>query len=83
MEPCGVRVGEALLGQVVDELAVDEDRAAVPDDLLDLVEHLLLLGLLDLGHLGDAVHLDLRAVDLDLVRVHRGVGHHDLAVGQG
>ena len=31
-------VGEALLGQVVDELPIDEDRAAVADDLLHLVE---------------------------------------------
>eukprot|EP00965_Chrysotila_dentata_P054989 1825252-Pleurochrysis_carterae.AAC.2 len=45
---------------------VDEDGAAVGDDPVDLVEHLLLLGRLDLRHLGHRVHLHLGAVDLHL-----------------
>mmetsp|Transcript_6458 Transcript_6458/g.17792 ORF Transcript_6458/g.17792 Transcript_6458/m.17792 type:complete len:494 (-) Transcript_6458:201-1682(-) len=69
---------EQLLRVVVDELAVDEDVDAVVDDLLALGAHLVLLGLLDGGHLGHAVDLDAAAEDLDLVRVHARVGHHDL-----
>mmetsp|Transcript_34240 Transcript_34240/g.58610 ORF Transcript_34240/g.58610 Transcript_34240/m.58610 type:complete len:562 (+) Transcript_34240:259-1944(+) len=74
------RVGHLLLGQVVDELPVDEHVAAVREDAVDLLEHLRLLRRLDLGHLGDRVHLDLGAVDLHLVRVHRRVRHEHLAV---
>jgi len=43
-----------------------------------LVEHLLLLCVLDLGDLGDGVHLDARAVDLHLVGVHGRVGNQNL-----
>ena len=38
-DPC---LGEDLLGEVVDELSVDEAADAVVDDLLALVAHLLL-----------------------------------------
>mmetsp|Transcript_16025 Transcript_16025/g.49926 ORF Transcript_16025/g.49926 Transcript_16025/m.49926 type:complete len:240 (+) Transcript_16025:818-1537(+) len=72
------RVDEPLLGQVVDELAVDEDVAAVRDDLVHLRVHLGALRRLDLRHLGHRVGLDLGAVELDLVRVHRRVGEQDL-----
>lgn len=40
-----------LLGEVVDQLAVDEHVDAVVDDLLALRSHLILLRLLDLRHL--------------------------------
>ena len=73
-------LGEDALGQVVDELPVDEDVAPVGDDLVALLPHLVLLGLLDLGHLGHGVDADAAAVDLDLVGVHAGVGEEDLGV---
>mmetsp|Transcript_80971 Transcript_80971/g.242558 ORF Transcript_80971/g.242558 Transcript_80971/m.242558 type:complete len:505 (+) Transcript_80971:37-1551(+) len=73
-------VRKLLLGQVVDELPVDEHVAAVRHDALHLVEHLLLLGGLNLRDLGDRVHLDLGAVDLDLVGVHGRVGDEHLAL---
>jgi len=44
-------VGKDLLGEVVDELAVDEAVDAVVDDLHALLAHLLLLRGLDLCHL--------------------------------
>lgn len=40
-----------LLGEVVDQLAVDEDVDTVVDDLLALAAHLVLLRLLNLRHL--------------------------------
>ena len=43
----------------------------------DLFLHLLLLGELELGHLGDAVDLHPRPEDLDLVGVHGRVGDQD------
>mmetsp|Transcript_20674 Transcript_20674/g.48868 ORF Transcript_20674/g.48868 Transcript_20674/m.48868 type:complete len:547 (+) Transcript_20674:69-1709(+) len=73
-------LGEDALGQVVDELPVDEDVAPVRGDLAALGPHLVLLGLLDLGHLGHGVDADAAAVDLDLVGVHAGVGDEDLGV---
>mmetsp|Transcript_55162 Transcript_55162/g.81003 ORF Transcript_55162/g.81003 Transcript_55162/m.81003 type:complete len:213 (+) Transcript_55162:553-1191(+) len=72
-------VREVLLGLVVNKLAVNKDVAA---DLLDLValgHHLAHLGRLDLGNLCQRVHLDLSAVDLDLVSVHGRVGNKHLA----
>ena len=74
------RVGEQLLGVVVDELTVDEDVGAVLADALHLLLHLLLLGELELGHLGHRVDLDARAEHLDLVGVHGRVGDEDLGV---
>ena len=66
-------VAEHLLGVVVDELAVDEEVAAVRGDLLALGSHLRLLRSLDLANLRHGVHPHARAVDLDLVGVHRRV----------
>lgn len=44
-------VGEDLLGEVVNELAIDEAVDAVVDDVLALLAHLVLLRRLHLGHL--------------------------------
>ena len=59
-------VGEDLLGEVVDQLPVDEAVDAVADDLLALLAHLPALGGLDVG--------DLWSVGLQEVR-----GESDLA----
>ncbi len=75
-------LGEQGLGPVVDELAVDEAVDAVLLDLLHLGLHLLALGALELGELARALDAEARAKDLDLVRVHRGVGDEDLGVAQ-
>jgi len=73
-------VGKVLLGQVVDELAIDEARDAVVDDLLALFAHACLLSLLDLAHDRHRVGLELGAKDLDLVGVHRRVADQDLGL---
>mmetsp|Transcript_13265 Transcript_13265/g.26504 ORF Transcript_13265/g.26504 Transcript_13265/m.26504 type:complete len:483 (-) Transcript_13265:112-1560(-) len=72
--------GEDLLGEVVDELAVDEAVDAVVHDFLAFAAHLVLLGLLDLRHFGEGVHFDAGAPDLDFVGVHGGVGQEDFGV---
>mmetsp|Transcript_82699 Transcript_82699/g.230620 ORF Transcript_82699/g.230620 Transcript_82699/m.230620 type:complete len:336 (+) Transcript_82699:443-1450(+) len=73
-------VPEQLIGVVVNELPVDEDVAAMLDDLLNLRLHLLPLGFLNLGDCLEGVHLDASTVDFDLVSVHLGVGQENLAV---
>ena len=50
------------------------------DDLRDLAPHLVPLRRLQLRDLGHRVHAHARAVDLDLVRVHRRVRDEDLGV---
>eukprot|EP00760_Papus_ankaliazontas_P010710 PhM_4_TR14419/c0_g1_i1/m.72372 len=73
-------LGEQLFGVVVDELAVDEAADVMLRDLGDLLAHLRLLSLLDVGEGGDTVDLDLGAEHLDLVRVHGGVRDQNLDV---
>lgn len=58
---------KVLLGQVVDELTIDEDVDAVLDDLLALFKHALLLCLFDFYHLVHASGLDLTTKDFDLM----------------
>ena len=53
------------------------------DDLRDLAPHLVPLRRLQLRDFRHRVHAHARAVDLDLVGVHRRVGHEDLCVGHG
>mmetsp|Transcript_56005 Transcript_56005/g.93095 ORF Transcript_56005/g.93095 Transcript_56005/m.93095 type:complete len:336 (-) Transcript_56005:260-1267(-) len=72
--------GKVLLGEVVDELTVDEAVDTVADDLLALGTHTGALSVLDFSDLGDRVDLDLGAIDLDLVGVHGGVGDEDAGV---
>ncbi|GIX62056.1 DUF748 domain-containing protein [Babesia caballi] len=74
---------EELVGVVVDQLPVDEDVAAVAQNAVDLVLHLLLLALLQRAHGLEAVDVHLHAVDLHLVGVHGGVSDKHLAVRQG
>mmetsp|Transcript_40486 Transcript_40486/g.96218 ORF Transcript_40486/g.96218 Transcript_40486/m.96218 type:complete len:301 (-) Transcript_40486:646-1548(-) len=74
------RVRKQLLREVVDQLTVDEAVDAVVDDLLHLVPHLVLLRGLDIRHLLHRLRADPRAVDLNLVRVHGGVGDEDLGI---
>lgn len=71
---------EQLLRVVVDELPVDEDVAPVLEDVFAFLFHLVAFGRLDLRHLGHGVDAHARAVDLDLVRVHGGVGDQDLGI---
>mmetsp|Transcript_46684 Transcript_46684/g.74682 ORF Transcript_46684/g.74682 Transcript_46684/m.74682 type:complete len:231 (-) Transcript_46684:59-751(-) len=73
-------IGQHLLGVVVDELAVDEEVRPVRHNFGTFVGHLLLFRRLDLAHFGHGVDAHARAVDLDLVRVHRRVGDEDLGV---
>mmetsp|Transcript_6822 Transcript_6822/g.26358 ORF Transcript_6822/g.26358 Transcript_6822/m.26358 type:complete len:200 (-) Transcript_6822:663-1262(-) len=68
------------LRQVVHELAIDEAVDAVVDDLAALGAHLFPFRLFDLGHLAQPIDTDAGSIDLDLVRVHRGVGDQDLGV---
>mmetsp|Transcript_36275 Transcript_36275/g.75690 ORF Transcript_36275/g.75690 Transcript_36275/m.75690 type:complete len:370 (-) Transcript_36275:593-1702(-) len=74
------RLLEQLIRIVVDQLPVDEDIALVCGDLLYLCLHLLLLGLLDLRHGFQGVHLHPGTIDLDFVRVHLTVCHQNLAI---
>lgn len=74
---------EQLLGVVIDQLPVDEDVGLVGSDLVDFFTHLLSLGFGDLLHFLQRFDSDSRAVDLDLVVVHRGVADEHAAVFQG
>lgn len=69
-----------LLGEVVDQLPVDEDVDTMLHNLLALLQHALLLSLLDFHNLIHARGLHLAAKDLDLVGVHGRVGNKDLGV---
>lgn len=73
-------ISKQLLRIVIDELSVDKDTAAMLNNLLDLLLHLLLLGELELGNLGDRVDLDARAKHLDFISVHWRVGDENLGV---
>mmetsp|Transcript_10172 Transcript_10172/g.28758 ORF Transcript_10172/g.28758 Transcript_10172/m.28758 type:complete len:504 (-) Transcript_10172:27-1538(-) len=74
----GVR--EELLREVVDQLPVDEAVDSVVNNLLDLLPHLVLLGLLYRPNLCHSLGLHASPVDFDLVRVHRGVRDENLRV---
>merc|ERR1719231_991660 len=74
------RVCKELLRKVVDKLAVDEAVDAVLSDLLALLAHFIPLRLLDLSHLAQRVDPHPRPVNLDLVRIHRGVSQQDLCI---
>ena len=73
LDAAHARVRQQLLGVVVDQLPTHEHVGLVRQDLRHLRAHLRLLRLLDLRHLRDAVHTHARAVNLDLVTVHRRV----------
>mmetsp|Transcript_97728 Transcript_97728/g.174097 ORF Transcript_97728/g.174097 Transcript_97728/m.174097 type:complete len:255 (-) Transcript_97728:746-1510(-) len=73
---------EELVWIIVNQLSVDENIAAMPDNLPNLCLHLLLLCSLNLGHCFEGVDLDFSPIDLDLVRVHLAVGYKHLAVLQ-
>mmetsp|Transcript_5591 Transcript_5591/g.9776 ORF Transcript_5591/g.9776 Transcript_5591/m.9776 type:complete len:440 (-) Transcript_5591:876-2195(-) len=65
---------------VVHKLTVNEYITSRLEDLLHLSLHFLLFRLLNLSHGIHRVNLDARAVDLDLVSIHRGVRNHNLGL---
>mmetsp|Transcript_13106 Transcript_13106/g.24003 ORF Transcript_13106/g.24003 Transcript_13106/m.24003 type:complete len:357 (+) Transcript_13106:720-1790(+) len=71
-----------LLRVIVDQLPVDEAVDAVVHDLLAFLLHLLLLRLLNLREFCDGIHPHAGPENLDLIRVHGGVGDQDLGVLQ-
>ena len=75
-------LGKQGFRKVVNQLSIDKDVATVSNDLFDLVFHFSFLRLFDFRNLVQTVYLDTAAIDLDLVRVHAGVGQEDLAVFQ-